>query len=207
MDSREKRLLLTSIYFPVLFVLLLWLVKSIEMRFQVSFAKYGVYPGTLQGLKGLFFAPLIHVDIEHLLGNTPPICLSFAGILYLYRKASVFVIPSIYFFSNLGVWLFGRKAFHIGVSGLIYGFLSFIFFSGVFRRERRAIALALIVTFLYGGIMISGILPAKESMSYEAHLSGSIMGIILAFLFRKIGPSEEEPVEEELVPEWEEEIW
>ncbi|MEM7184961.1 MAG: rhomboid family intramembrane serine protease [Spirochaetota bacterium] len=207
MDAHEKRHLLTSIYFTVLFVLLLWLVKSIEMRFQVSFAKYGVYPGTLQGLRGLLFAPLLHVDLGHLLANTPPICLSLAGIFYLYREASVFVIPIIYFFSNLGVWLFGRKAFHIGASGLIYGFLCFIFFSGVFRRERRAIALALIVTFLYGGIMVSGVLPAKESMSYEAHLSGAILGIILAFFFRKMGPPEEEQVEEELVPEWEEEIW
>src|SRR3989339_1510740 len=92
------------------------------------------------------------------------------------------IIPGIF------VWIFGRPAYHIGASGLIYGFVSFLFFSGLIRRDNRSIALALIVTFLYGGI-IWGVLPIKAETSWESHLFGSIIGIMFAFIFRKADPA------------------
>jgi membrane associated rhomboid family serine protease len=86
------------------------------------------------------------------------------------------------------VWIFARQAYHIGASGLVYGFVAFLFFSGIIRRDNRSIALALIVTFLYGGLTW-GILPIKAEISWEAHLFGSIIGILLAFVFRKSDPA------------------
>ena len=85
------------------------------------------------------------------------------------------------------VWLFARPVYHIGASGIIYGLLGFLFFSGIFKRDNRSIALSLLITFIYGGL-IWGILPGMKGISWESHLFGGISGIVTAFIFRKEDP-------------------
>jgi len=77
-----------------------------------------------------------------------------------------------------------------GASGIIYGLSSFLFFSGLIRKNTQLAALALVVAFLYGS-MIWGLFPdffPKENISWEGHLGGFVSGIILAFYYRKSGP-------------------
>ena len=97
---------------------------------------------------------------------------------------------------GLLVWLFARESYHIGASGLVYGFAAFLFFSGLFRKDKRSIALSLLIVFLYGG-MVWGVLPTDPKISFESHLFGALTGIVCAFLFRKNDPPP--------VYEWEEE--
>ena len=70
---------------------------------------------------------------------------------------------------------------------MVYGLVSFLFFSGLIRRDTRSIALALIVTFLYGSI-IWGVIPQNDGISWEYHLFGSLTGISCAFIYRKSDP-------------------
>jgi membrane associated rhomboid family serine protease len=93
----------------------------------------------------------------------------------------------LYFGSGMGVWLFAREAYHIGASGLSLGMLSFVFTMGVLRWERRAIALSLLVFFLYGG-MLWGVLPTAPGVSFESHLSGAVIGVVLAVLLKDCDP-------------------
>ncbi len=83
--------------------------------------------------------------------------------------------------------MFAREVYHIGASGLIYGFVAFLFFSGIIRRDNKSIGLALIVTFLYGSL-IWGVLPGVKGVSWESHLFGGIAGIAAAIIFRKTDP-------------------
>ena len=108
-------------------------------------------------------------------------------VLYFYPKVAYKVFTIIYFGSGILVWFFGREVYHIGASGIIYGFVSFLFFSGIFRKDNRSIALALVVIFLYGGL-IWGVLPVEKGVSWESHLFGAIVGLISAFIFRKVDP-------------------
>ena len=91
--------------------------------------------------------------------------------------------------SGIWLWAAGREAYHIGASGLVYGFASFLFFSGIFRKERSLMVLSLLVVFLYGSL-VWGIFPIHPEISWESHLLGSLAGIITAFYFRKEGPQE-----------------
>jgi len=104
----------------------------------------------------------------------------------------------IYLLTGLAVWGFARPVFHIGASGVVYGFVSFIFWTGIFRRNIKSIVLALIVTFLYSGY-IMGILPNQEGISWESHLLGGIVGIFTSYWYK----DEIEVDEEEAVPSWE----
>ena len=88
--------------------------------------------------------------------------------------------------SGLFCWIIARDSYHIGASGVIYLLFSFIFFSGIIRKHYRLIALSLVVIFLYGG-MIWFILPTEDRISWEGHLSGFLIGVLFAFLYRKKG--------------------
>ena len=186
--TEEKKKLFQSLIYPIAFVLLLWTIRIIETSFQFSFVKYGIFPRTPTGLIGIITAPLVHADFNHLISNSLPLLFLGWGISYSYPTTSKKLFLGVYILHGLLVWIIARQAYHIGASGLVYGFVSFLFFSGIIRRDNRSIALALIVTFLYGGLTW-GVLPIKEEVSWEAHLFGSIVGIIAAFIFRKKDPA------------------
>ena len=169
------------------YVAILWLVKIVETIYGVSFVEYGVYPGKVSGLIGILLAPLIHSSYTHLFANTAPLLILGTALLYGYPRSARIVIPAVYFGTGLGVWLFARHAYHIGASGLAFGFMFFVFTIGVLRWDRRAIALSMVVFFLYGG-MIWGIFPNDPDISYESHFFGAIIGIIFAVMLRNLDP-------------------
>ena len=186
MDYKKK--FITSLILPVAFVFLIWVIKISEIIFNLDFTGFGILPGNFNGMPGILFAPLIHANIKHLFSNSIPLLFLGSGIIYFYRNSSYKVILIIYLGTGILDWIFARKAYHIGASGIIYGFVTFLFFSGIIRRDTRAIALALLVTFLYGSL-IWGILPVDSSVSWESHLFGSIMGIFCAFLYKSSDPA------------------
>ena len=169
------------------FTVALWLIKSIELLTGVELFKYGIYPGQLSGLMGIFLAPLIHSSFSHLLSNTAPLLILGTALLYGYPKSARIVIPAVYIGTGLGVWLFARQLYHIGASGLTFGFMFFVFTVGAIRWDKRAIALSMVVFFLYGG-MIWGIFPNEPGISYESHFFGAMIGITLAILLRNYDP-------------------
>ena len=169
------------------FALLLWLIEAAELFFGLDLTSLGVYPRELHGLIGILLAPLIHGSISHLFANTPPLILLGTLLLYAYPRSAKIVIPSVYLGSGLGVWLFARSAYHIGASGLVFGLLSFLLVIGILRWDKRAIALSLAVSFVYGSLLW-GVLPSKPEISFEAHLFGALIGVILAFTLKQLDP-------------------
>ncbi|MES2593025.1 MAG: rhomboid family intramembrane serine protease [Bacteroidota bacterium] len=176
-----------SLLYPSLFVLILWGVKLFEVVENVNLSWYGLFPRTIHGLFGIIVSPLLHADFSHLMANSTPLLILGTVILYFYRTIAFQIFFWVYMMTGIWVWVIGRNAYHIGASGIIYGFVTFLFFSGVFRKDSRLLALSLFVVFLYGGT-VWGILPLKSGMSWESHLLGSLAGLITAYNFRNEGP-------------------
>ncbi len=195
-EKEEKAKILSSFFYSGIFVCILWIVQFIQYSFETNLSSFGILPRKAAGLLGILTSPLIHADFSHLISNSLTLFLLLFGILYFYRSSVIKVFLIIYIIDGLLVWIFARQSFHIGASGLVYGFAGFLFFSGVFRKDKRSIALSLLIVFLYGG-MIWGILPTDPQISFESHLFGAVVGLICAFIFRKNDPPE--------VYEWEEE--
>ena len=183
-DKRRLRIAFTA---AITFALLLWVLKLIEYFGGFDFAQFGIYPRQTVGLVGVLCAPFIHASLAHLFANTPPIIVIGTMLLYGYPRASKVFLPVVYLGSGIAVWMFARQAYHIGASGLAFGMLFFVFTIGALRWERRTIAISLLVFFLYGG-MVSGIVPGAREISFESHLSGALIGILLAFLLRNRDP-------------------
>lgn len=173
-------------FLPVfMFTLLLWWLHFLAGVFGWNAWGLAVRPGELQGLVGVIAAPLIHGGWDHLIANTLPVLILGTLLLYSYPRAARWVIPLVWVGSGLGVWFFGSVgSAHAGASGLTHGLMFFLFFIGILRRDPRAMAIAMAVFFLYGG-MIMTIFPREEGISWEAHLFGAIPGALLAVvLFR-----------------------
>ncbi|MGB5363745.1 MAG: rhomboid family intramembrane serine protease [Aureibaculum sp.] len=175
------------IAFPLYFVLLLWIVFWIEGNYNLYFTKYGLYPRTLTGLRGIVFSPFLHSGVKHLFNNSIPLLILLMSLLYFYRKIAMKVFIYGTLLSGLITWIIARDSYHIGASGIVYLLFSFILFSGIISKNKRLIAVSLIVIFLYGS-MIWYILPVKEEISWEGHLSGFIVGLLFALYYRKHGP-------------------
>lgn len=193
----EKPKIRVSLIIASVFIAFLWLIRLFELYTKVDLSNYGIYPRKASGLIGIIIAPLIHADLSHILSNTISLFILTFFIFYFYIRASYKVFIIIYILHGFFVWLFARESYHLGASGLIYGFASFLFFMGILRKDTRSIAVSLLVTFLYGG-MVWGVLPTDPKVSFEAHLSGALVGILCAIIFRKTDPL---PVKYE----WEEE--
>jgi membrane associated rhomboid family serine protease len=186
MRNTSSKLFFSFLY-PSVFVLILWGVKLFEVAEHVSLAGYGLYPRKVWGLTGIITAPLLHGDYSHLLSNTIPLMILGPIIFYFYRAIAFEVFFWVYLMTGVWVWAAGSSSYHIGASGLVYGFITFLFFSGIFRKDSRLLSLSLFVTFLYGSA-IWGILPLQKGISWESHMLGSLAGIITAYNFRKEGP-------------------
>lgn len=183
----EKVKFLHALWFPLLFVAILWLVKGVEFLLDTDFAGYGLYPLDIKGLRGILFAPFIHGSWEHILNNTIPVFVLCLTLFYFYSEISYKVFFLIFFIHNFWLWFFGRGAYHIGASGMIYGLGAFLFVSGIIRKNTHLLAISMLVAFLYGS-MVWGIFPLEEGISWEGHLTGLVAGIILAFYYKRHGP-------------------
>ncbi|NJW53940.1 rhomboid family intramembrane serine protease [Salinimicrobium oceani] len=170
--------------FPILFVLLIWIVFWMEIRFGWDFTSFGVYPRKIEGLRGVLFSPFIHSDIKHLFHNTIPLFVLTMSLFYFYRKLSWKILFLGLLFSGILTWIIGRPAYHIGASGIVYVLASFLFFKGIFSKYYRLVALSLIVVFLYGGLLWY-VAPIDPQISWEGHLSGLVAGLIFALVYKK----------------------
>jgi membrane associated rhomboid family serine protease len=100
-------------------------------------------------------------------------------VLLYGRKEFFSVTIAIMLLSGAAVWLIGRASYHVGASGLVFGYFGYLLAKGWYDRKFSSITIAIAVALLYGG-MIWGIFPTNLYISWEAHLFGFLSGILIA---------------------------
>jgi membrane associated rhomboid family serine protease len=172
-----------SVFVTAGLIVLLFAVHALKITNVLDTSEWGIYPREAWGAGGILLAPLVHGSLKHLLSNAAPLIVTMLTVYYFYHKVFFRALLMIWFFTGLLVWLLAERAWHIGASGVVYGLVSFIFWTGVFRKNKRSIFLAMIMLILYSG-MIQGIAPTERGISWESHFYGSIMGILAAWWFK-----------------------
>jgi len=183
-SPKAQRNFKLALKMALVFIGFLWLILIVDTVLGLGLARFGLRPRHFEGLIGIFTAPLLHGGAEHLLSNTLPLAISLTMILYLYPRSAMRVMPIIWIGSGILAWVIGRDSLHFGASGFVYGLLAYLFISGILRMDMRSVGVSIMVWFLYGG-MIWGVLPIRPNMSWELHLSGAILGVALAIVFRR----------------------
>ena len=84
-----RKKLLLSMIIPGIFVFLMWLVKIIEVLFEIDLSHYGIYPLTARGLPGILFSPFIHADLTHLFNNSIPLFFLSLALFYFYSEVAL----------------------------------------------------------------------------------------------------------------------
>jgi membrane associated rhomboid family serine protease len=167
------------------FVALLWVIQLSNWALDLGPAEFGVRPRQLAGLPGILVAPLMHGGFGHLIANSPPLAVLGTAMLYLYPRSALRVLPAVYLGPGIAVWLLAQGSSHVGASGLVYGLVSYIFVAGLLRRDKRAIAASLLVSFMYGAL-VWGVLPIEVGVSWETHLAAALIGVTLAIALRHL---------------------
>ncbi len=198
----KKRNLQNVIIWPLALLAIIWTVSLLGMFLPdyVLRLPYALVPRQISGLTGIITSPLLHSGWPHLLSNSLPF-LSLTGLMvFFYPRLWKRVLPTLWIGTGLFVWVAGRSydfetgstISHIGASGVVYALAAFLAFSGIFRRDFRAVIVSLVVLFYYGG-MVAGIVPGQEGISWESHLLGLVVGALAGWFYR--GELEEHEVE------------
>lgn len=200
----RKKNLKNVFIWPVGLLALIWIVSAIgillpDYAFRLP---YALMPRQVAGIPGIFTSPLLHGSWGHLISNSLPF-LSLTGLMiFFYPRLWKRVLPTLWVGTGLFVWIAGRSydyvsghtISHIGASGVVYALAAFLAFSGIFRRDFRAVIVSLVVLFYYGGL-VSGIVPGQEGISWESHLLGLVIGALAGWFYR--GELEEHEVEKQ----------
>ncbi|MCA9837248.1 MAG: rhomboid family intramembrane serine protease [Trueperaceae bacterium] len=173
--------LLKQLRYLLIFVALLWGLELIDtLFFQQRLNLLGIRPRSIDGLKGILFAPLLHGGFAHLATNTLPFLV--LGFFVMLRGLSSFiqVTATIWLIGGIGIWLTGgSNTLHIGASIIIFGYLGYLLARAYFERSMVTLMIALFVGLLYGGMML-GVLPIRAGVSWQGHLFGFVGGVLAA---------------------------
>ncbi|MCB8945321.1 MAG: rhomboid family intramembrane serine protease [Ardenticatenaceae bacterium] len=170
-----------------LLILALILILNLSLRFIDAYwakgnlnKQYGIIPRRQFSLARIFLSNFLHGDRSHLFGNMP-LLLTLGGMAMfpdrqLFWLATFIIIIVI----GLGIWLFGRPPSHIGASGLLLGYFSYLLMRGVLEWEPFLIFITLFVLGLYrrlfGWVVFIG-----GRISTEGHFFGFLGGILAAW--------------------------
>lgn len=174
-------------FWPMVLLVVIWAIYLFAWKNNFSLIQYGLKPRTLSGLTGIFTLPFIHANWSHIIDNSVPVLFLGSLLFYFYRPLAWRVILFTVVISGVWVWVSARPAYHVGASGLIYGLAAFLIVSGIIRKNMQLLAITLLVTFLYGG-MVWGLLPLDTPVSWEGHLWGAVAGVVMAYYYREKGP-------------------
>lgn len=188
-ETDGKKKIYYAVFFPALFCFFVILAFLFELGMEMDFTAGGIFPRELKTLPNIFTMPFIHSDWKHLTNNVISFFVLSVCLYYFYGEIANRMLFFSMICTGLILWIIGRDAWHIGLSGMVYALSFFLFFSGIIRRYIPLIAISLIIVFLYGN-NVWYLFPWQElgPVSWEGHLSGAITGVLFALLYRKKGP-------------------
>jgi membrane associated rhomboid family serine protease len=158
----------------------MWAVELVNALDSYRLDRDGIVPRNPSHLDGIVFAPFLHTSFSHLLGNTVPFVVLGFAIALAGVRCLLLVTLIVALVSGLGTWLTSPAgSVTVGASGVVFGYATYLVSRGLFDRRIDEIALGIIVLFLFGGALISDLVP-HSGVSWEAHLFGGIGGVIAA---------------------------
>lgn len=209
--ARDRRRFRRAALISAAFVAALWWIHVAQYLFETPLRALTLRPGDPWGLIGVITAPLLHGSFGHLASNSLPLLILGTLAIATLPRALPRSLLLIWLLAGIGTWLIGRPSNHLGASGITHGLMLFVFVAGLLRRDRPAIAAALIAFFLYGGMLLT-VFPREEGVSWEYHLSGAVAGFLAALLWFRLDPApprkryswedepDPEPIDNELEP-------
>ncbi|MFT4969466.1 MAG: membrane associated rhomboid family serine protease [Chitinophagales bacterium] len=186
-NLKERESFYFKLKLAALIVFTWFVVELLDSMFKLGLENFGLKPKSVEGLIGILTFPFLHGDWNHLLSNGSSALILFTGLFVFHAKRGLLYLLILYLGSGILLWFIGQSGTnHIGASGLIYAVAFFLFVASVREGNRNSMALTFFIILMYGS-MIWGLTPftVKANVSWEGHLSGAIIGVILALYVYK----------------------
>lgn len=140
----------------------------------------GIVPRRILHLPGIFFAPFLHADFNHLFFNSIPLLVLSDFILINGLQYYLVVTGWIMLLSGLAIWCFAKHGLYIGASAVITGYWGFLVTNIYASGTLTTIILGIVSLYYFSGIFL-GIFPSQKGVSWEGHLFGLLAGLATAF--------------------------
>jgi membrane associated rhomboid family serine protease len=184
-SERTDPPVVNGVIFVTVMAALMWVVEIVDQTVDGRLDANGIEPRQLDGLDGIVWAQFLHGGFDHLIGNTIPFLLLGCAIAIggLVRVATVTVIVALV--GGFGTWLIApSNTVHIGASGIVFGFASYLVARGLYSRSLGQIALGVVVLAIWGTTLLQGLVP-EDGISWQGHLFGAIGGVLAARLLHR----------------------
>jgi membrane associated rhomboid family serine protease len=159
---------------------LMWVVEAIDRVLDGRLDRNGIEPRELDGLDGIVWAPFLHADWQHLIGNTVPFLLLGIAIALSGVARVILVVVIVAVVGGLGTWLIApANTIHIGASGIVFGFAGYLVARGIFSRSPVQLLVGVVVVVIWGATLLQGLVP-EDGISWQGHLFGAIGGVVAA---------------------------
>jgi membrane associated rhomboid family serine protease len=167
----------------------MWVLEVVDVALDHRLDQYGIEPRDPDGLVGVVAAPFLHADFGHLIANTIPF-VTLGIIIGLQGVARVLAVTGIVMLvSGLGTWIVAPdNSIHIGASGIVFGYASYLVARGIFNRDLIEIAIGLGVVAIWGTALLGGLLP-QDGVSWQGHFFGAVGGVLAARVFARPRPA------------------
>ncbi len=170
-----------NIWTVVLGVAVLWVIQVINLSMSYRLNRFGIIPREKMGLPGIILSPLLHADFGHLFLNTIPLFVLANLVLINGWQTFWSVTLDIVVLGGGLVWLFGRRAIHIGASGLVMGYWGYLLVSAIYHFSIMTIILAGLCVYYFGSLYMN-VFPAGKRSSWEGHLFGLLAGVVAVYI-------------------------
>jgi membrane associated rhomboid family serine protease len=177
-EAREGRLDGVRVVLGLLAAM--WVLELVDLALDHRLDRYGIEPRDTDGLIGVLAAPFLHADFGHLLANSIPFVV-LGIIIALQGVARVLGVTAIVMLvSGLGTWLVAPEhSIHIGASGVVFGYATYLLARGVFNRNPLEILVGVGVAAVWGTALVGGLVP-QEGVSWQGHFFGAVGGVVAA---------------------------
>jgi len=188
MVQRNTGAFLKTILVPLYVCITILVIYYLQTKGIVRDQWLAVYPRKTEFLHGIFTSPLVHGDLQHLIGNLSVLAPLLGLLYYTHKRFASQVLWSLWITTGFLVWIFARPSLHIGASGLVYAIQVYILVSGMLKRRPWLMAIGAVSIMLFGGGFLFGLLPFQPGVSWESHGLGAITGFIFALIYRNKYP-------------------
>jgi membrane associated rhomboid family serine protease len=164
---------------------LMWILEIVDAAAGHELDQYGIEPRDTDGLPGILTAPFLHAGFDHLLSNTIPfvvlgIAIALSGLARVVAVTAIVIVVG-----GVGTWLVApENTIHIGASGIVFGYASYLLARGVFNRSPLELLIGVVIGVVWGGALLSGLVP-REGISWQGHLFGAIGGVVAAWVLAR----------------------
>jgi membrane associated rhomboid family serine protease len=179
-----------SFKIPIIHLAICWGLHGWMKHSGVDIRSLCIIPRKIEGLFGILFGNILHGSNDHLISNSSYLIILGFILFAMYREIAPKVFLICYIVPSILVFLFARgyeenTNGHLGSSILIFGYLGFLGSIGFFKKDFKSILISAVILVFYGKSISAMFYTPMSNISYESHLFGALVGILIAAFYAK----------------------